>query len=55
MLYDVTEPILKPFRRFQLGGQGFAVDFSPMLAMIVLQFIVRPLIIAILNIVGRGF
>lgn len=48
LLYDVTDPLLKPFQRFQLGGASMAVDFSPLLAIIVLNliqaWIVRPFI-----------
>ncbi|MFZ3101116.1 MAG: YggT family protein [Desulfitobacteriaceae bacterium] len=43
ILYEVTEPLLKPFRRFQLGGAAMSMDFSPLLAYMVLQFLVRPL------------
>ena len=39
ILNDVTDPLLKPFRRFQMGGSGFGVDFSPLLAIIVLNLI----------------
>ena len=39
ILNDVTDPLLKPFRRFQIGGQGFSVDFSPILAIFVLGMI----------------
>jgi YggT family protein len=39
LLYDVTDPIIKPFQRFQIGGAAMAVDFSPMIAIIVLEFI----------------
>lgn len=51
LLYDITEPLLRPFRRFQIGGGSFAVDFSPILAIIVLN-IVRSIILSIL---GSGF
>ncbi|KLU60475.1 YGGT family protein [Peptococcaceae bacterium CEB3] len=51
LLNDVTEPILRPFRRFQIGGGGFAVDFSPILAIIVLN-IVRTILLRVL---GGGF
>ena len=48
ILNDVTEPILKPFRRFQLGGAARVIDFSPIIAIIVLNmvqaFIIRPFI-----------
>lgn len=46
LLYDVTEPLLKPFRRIQIGGPTFRLDFSPFFAIIVLYliraFIIRP-------------
>ncbi|MDD4346186.1 MAG: YggT family protein [Desulfitobacteriaceae bacterium] len=42
-LYKITEPWLKPFRRFQIGGSATSVDLSPLLALLVLQFIIRPL------------
>lgn len=48
LLFDITEPILRPFRRFQIGGGGFAMDFSPILAIIVLN-IVRSIILSILH------
>lgn len=46
LLCDVTDPLLKPFQRFQIGGTAMAVDFSPLIAIIALNliqaFIVRP-------------
>lgn len=46
LLYDATDPILKPFQRFQIGGAAMAVDFSPIIAIIILNmiqsWIVRP-------------
>lgn len=39
LLYDVTEPLLKPFRRFQIGGPSMALDFSPFIAIMVLWLI----------------
>jgi len=38
-LYDVTDPILKPFQRFQIGGPAMAVDLSPIIAIIALELI----------------
>jgi len=37
LLYDVTEPILEPFRRLvpSMGG----IDFSPILVFLVLEFV----------------
>lgn len=42
-----TEPILEPFRRLQFKssiGRNLMIDFSPVLAILVLQYIVRPLV-----------
>ena len=36
-LYEITEPVLAPFRR--LIGTRMAIDFSPVLAIIVLQLV----------------
>lgn len=48
LLYEVTEPLLKPFRRFQLGGAAFAMDFSPLIAIFVLS-ILRSLLVNLLS------
>ncbi|MGL4606863.1 MAG: YggT family protein [Eubacteriaceae bacterium] len=40
LLHDLTEPILKPIRRFAVIG---AVDLSPIVAILLLQFVVFPL------------
>jgi YggT family protein len=46
LLYDVTDPLLKPFQRFQIGSTAMAIDFSPLIAIIALSliqsWIVRP-------------
>lgn len=55
LLYEVTEPILKPFRRFQLGGAAKSMDFSPILAYLVLQFLVRPLFRGLIGILMGVF
>lgn len=48
LLNDVTDPLLKPFQRFQIGGAAGAIDFSPIIAIIALNmiqaWIVRPFI-----------
>jgi YggT family protein len=53
-LYNITEPVLKPFRRFQIGGAGMSIDFSPLLALLALQ-IVRYLFNMIFFLPGRVF
>ena len=48
LLTDVTDPLLKPFQRFQIGSAAGAIDFSPIITIIVLNliqaWIVRPFI-----------
>lgn len=39
LVYEVTEPLLKPFRRFQIGGPSMPLDFSPIFAIIALNFL----------------
>jgi YggT family protein len=39
LLNDVTDPLLKPFQRFQIGGTAMVVDFSPIIAIIALYLI----------------
>jgi len=35
----VTDPILKPFQRFQIGGSTMGMDFSPLFAILGLNVI----------------
>lgn len=42
LLYELTEPILEPIRRILPGGVG--VDFSPLIAIFLLDFLRRILI-----------
>ena len=46
LLSDITDPLLKPFQRFQIGGAAGAIDFSPLIAIIALNliqsWIIRP-------------
>jgi YggT family protein len=53
VLYEITDPLLKPFQRFQIGGGGFAIDISPILAYFVLMIIQRAVLPAIFNIFIR--
>jgi YggT family protein len=39
LLYDVTDPIIKPFQRFQIGGAAMPFDFSPIIAIFALKLI----------------
>ncbi|MHB8124297.1 MAG: YggT family protein [Desulfitobacteriaceae bacterium] len=55
VLNQVTEPLLKPFRRFQLGGAAISMDFSPLLAILVLSYLVRPLFLGLISLIGNIF
>lgn len=43
LLYTLTEPILEPIRgllqRTPLGDSGMMIDFSPIVAMLLIQFV----------------
>ncbi|AHF07700.1 hypothetical protein DESME_12255 [Desulfitobacterium metallireducens DSM 15288] len=55
ILYDITEPLLRPFRRFQIGGAGFGIDLSPIIAyfsIYLIRVIVLPLIFGLLQELG---
>lgn len=47
IIYEITEPILKPFRFIRLGGAAGMIDFSPIFAILALmlipQYILLPL------------
>lgn len=40
-IYEITEPILAPFRRLIPMRPGMPIDWSPFLAILVLQFVER--------------
>jgi len=40
-IYEITEPILKPFRRLLPPRPGMPIDWSPFIAILVLQFVER--------------
>lgn len=40
-IYEITEPVLKPFRRLIPPRPGMPIDWSPIIAILVLQFIER--------------
>jgi YggT family protein len=44
-LYRVTEPALRPIRRFMPNFGG--IDLSPMIALLLIQFILVPLVAAL--------
>lgn len=54
-IYNVTDPILEPFRiilsRFMPRGPGFYLDFSPVIALIVLNILRQAVINILLRVV----
>lgn len=50
-IYEITEPLLAPMRRILPPSPAMPIDFSPILAIIVLQFVER----LVLSLVGRVF
>ena len=48
-IYDVTEPMLKPFRRFSLSKGGMGVDFSPIIVILLLAYVVTPVVRALVG------
>lgn len=50
-IYETTEPLLAPMRRILPPSPAMPIDFSPILAIIVLQFIER----IVLSLVGKIF
>lgn len=38
-IYEVTEPILAPFRKMIPSRPGMPIDFSPFLAILAIQFV----------------
>ena len=48
LLFGITEPILSPIRNIlqksPLGGPGMIIDFSPIIAFILIQFVQRFLV-----------
>ncbi|NLO97136.1 MAG: YggT family protein, partial [Peptococcaceae bacterium] len=52
LLNDITEPLIKPFRRIPLGGATGMIDFSPIFALIAL-IIIRSLLSPLYNILAR--
>lgn len=51
ILDEITEPLLRPFQRFQIQGGGFGIDISPLIAYFALYLVrayVLPLIFNLL-------
>lgn len=54
IIYEITEPILAPFRKL-LFKSSFAknipIDFSPILAFLVIDYLIRPLVMYLIEII----
>ncbi len=53
LLYNLTEPILAPFRKLsgKLGVNLQTIDISPLLAMLVIQYLIQPLVFTLLRMI----
>lgn len=52
LLYNLTEPILEPFRKLtRKFSINQMVDWSPLIAMLCIQYIVQPLIYALIGLI----
>jgi YggT family protein len=46
-VYNMTEPILSPFRNLLMNSsitRSFFIDFSPMIALLFIDYIVKPIL-----------
>lgn len=53
---SITDPILEPFRRLQFNssiGRNMMLDFSPVIALLVIQYIVKPIVFKVVLIFLR--
>ncbi len=41
VVFELTEPLVRPIRRVMPGGGGMGVDFSPLILLFILQFLRR--------------
>ncbi|MGE5629643.1 MAG: YggT family protein [Caulobacteraceae bacterium] len=50
LIYQLTDPLLEPFRRLtnRLGLNTGMVDLSPLISLLFLYYIVKPLILALI-------
>lgn len=50
LLYQLTEPILEPFRKLtvKLGLNAGMIDFSPIISLLFLYYIAKPLLLTLI-------
>lgn len=50
LIYQLTDPLLEPFRRLtgKLGLNTGMIDFSPIISLLFLYYIVKPLVITLI-------
>ena len=51
-LYRVTDPVLRPIRNFLPNFGG--IDISPLIVIVVLQYLVRPLLVSLYGAIVYG-
>lgn len=47
ILFEITDPLLKPFQRLRFGSGGLSIDISPVLAYITILIIRRTILPAV--------
>jgi YggT family protein len=53
LIYDITEPILRPFRAIRFGGAGGMIDFSPIFAVLAMMLIRNFVLVPLFNLLAR--
>ena len=50
LIYQLTDPVLEPFRRLtsKLGLSSGNIDFSPIISLLFLYYIVKPLLLTLI-------
>lgn len=50
MLYHLTDPLLEPFKRLtNRMGANQMIDWSPLLAMLCIQYLIQPLVLTLIR------
>jgi len=52
-VFEVTEPLVKPFRRIRFGGAAAMIDFSPVFALLALMIIRSFILLPVFNLLAQ--